>query len=86
MKRLLGDRTSSRRRPGTGDEYHGQMSSADHQEDFEQEFGPLERRLRDMKWPDVEPGMRERCWRDFKRIAAEGGLGSPGADTPGDEA
>jgi hypothetical protein len=52
---------------GSPDQYHAPVALDDEHGDFEHEFGPLEQRLRNMNWPDIEPGLRERCWRDFQR-------------------
>lgn len=42
----------------------------DEREWFPPEDDELIRRLRNLKWPEVQPEVRERCWREFqKRIA-----------------
>lgn len=71
MSRFLRENSLAARSPGPGDHYDAPMGSDEELEDFEEEFGPLERRLRNMKWMDAEPGLRERCWNEFQRIISK---------------
>jgi hypothetical protein len=54
------------------------MGSDTHDDDFEDEFGPLVRRLRKMKWPEVAADVRDRCWQDFQKLIGENGARRPG--------
>ena len=37
------------------------------------EVDELVRRLRSLEWAQIDPGMKERCWREFRqRVADEG--------------
>jgi len=45
---------------------HGGATEEEDEEDFEwleSEDDPLVRRLRNLKWPEVRPELRERCWK-----------------------
>lgn len=46
------------------DAHHGHWSDPDDDD-------PLVRRLRNLRWADVTPELRESCWRDFCRLIEE---------------
>ena len=37
------------------------------------EVDELVRRLRSLEWARIEPGMKERCWREFRQRVADDG-------------
>jgi len=49
------------------------------------EDSPLVRRLRNLKWPEVPPDVRERCWREFQQMMAASGLRRGDCDPGSDE-
>jgi len=42
----------------------------------------LERRLRALRWPEPEPGARERTWQEVARRAADGDAGGDAGRGP----
>jgi hypothetical protein len=72
---------------GVRNERHGQPTDYDRgleplidparAADGEDENSPLVQRLRNLRWPQVPPGVRERCWREFQQRIASADLLAP---------
>jgi hypothetical protein len=48
-------------------------------DDYDDDESELARRLRELRWPEVSPEVRQRCWEELSRQVAALGEPSPGA-------
>ena len=74
-------RNQRREQPTDCDDVSDEQTGGVIRDDMDDD-SPLVQRLRNLGWPQVTPGVRERCWREFQQMMASGEM--PEAQADGD--